>query len=107
MGAALGGVLAVDKAVIIVAVLTVDMSESGLEVLVLDVDDGIEGLAFHVVFQEVEETVFGVITFTVIVETESAIEVAVVPYATFYVLAYEMVVAEKFGVGYKLDKGAG
>ena len=107
VGAAFGGVLAVDEAVVVVAALAVDVGEGGFEVLVLDVDDRVEGLAFDVVLKEVEEAVFGVVALVVIIEREAAVEVAVVPYAAFDVFVDEVEVAEEFAVGDELHEGAG
>ena len=47
--AAFGGVLAVDEGIEIIVRLPVNMGESGLEVAVLNVYDGVEAFAFHVV----------------------------------------------------------
>ena len=107
MGAALGGVLSVDKTVVVVAVLSVDVGECSLEVVVLDVDDGVKGLALHVVFQQVEEAVFRVVAAVVVVERESAVEVTVVPDAAFHIFVDEMVIAEEFTVRDEFHQSAG
>ena len=49
--AAFGGVLSVDKGIEVVARLPIHMGESGFKVAVLDVDDGVEAFAFHIVLQ--------------------------------------------------------
>ena len=56
MGAALNGMLTIDERVILLAIL-VGMGKGYLDVLALQVDDGIEGIAGHAVLQQVFETV--------------------------------------------------
>ncbi len=107
MGTALGCMLTIDKRVIIVGILTVDMGESCLEIVILDVDDGIESRTLHIVLEEIEKAVFGVVALVVVVESKSAIQITIVPDTTLYIFIYKMVVAKKFGVGDKLDEGAG
>ena len=78
------------------------MRESGLEVAIFDMDDGVEAFAFHVVLQQVEEAVFGVIAFIVVDQTQATIEVGVVPDALLDVLIDVVVVAKQGGVGDEL-----
>ena len=57
MGTSLGGVLAVDKGVVVVVVLSRNMSKSSLEIAILDMYDRIERISLQVILQQVEETV--------------------------------------------------
>ena len=106
VGAALGGVLAVDEGEVVVVALAVDVGEGGLEVAVFDVDDGVERVALEVVLQQVEQAVLGVVAALVVVHGEAAVEVAVVPDALLDVFADEVVVAEELVVGDELHQGA-
>ena len=106
VGAAFGGVLAVDEGIVVVVVLAGDVGEGGLEVAFLDVDDGVEWVGLQVVLQQVEQAVLGVVALAVVVHGEPAVEVGVVPDAFLNVFAEEVVVAEEFAVGDELDEGA-
>ena len=106
MGAAFGGVLAVDKRIEIVARLPVDMGESSLKVAVFNMDERIEAFAFHVVLQQVEQSVFGIVTFVVVNERETPVQVGVVPNALFNVFVHIVVVAEKCRIWNELYQGA-
>ena len=106
MGAAFGGVLAVDERIKIVARLTVHMRESSLKVAVLDVNDGIEAFTFHVVLQQVEEAVLRIIAFVVVNQAQASVEVGIVPNALFDVFVHIVVVAKQRRVRDELGQSA-
>ena len=99
--AALGCVLPIDEGIIVVAVLTVDMGESSLKILVLDMDDGVQRLAFHVVLQQVQQSVLRIVSALVIVEGQPPIQIAIIPHSTLHILADEMEVTEQLRVRHK------
>ena len=93
--AAFGGMLSVDKGIEVVTRLPVHVSESGFKVAVLDVYDGVEAFAFHVVLQEVEEAILGIIAFVVVDQAQAAVEVGIVPHALLDVFIHIVKVTEK------------
>ena len=104
--AAFSRVLTVDKGIEVVARLPVDMRESGLEVAIFDMDDGVEAFAFHVVLQQVEEAILGVIAFVVVNQTQTTVEVSIVPDALLDVFIHIVVITEQSGVGDELGQCA-
>ena len=105
VGAAHGGMLPVDKGVVVFPVGIV-MSEGDLDVLVLEVSDRVKGFAIEFVFKQVAETVLRFKLFAVIKEGESAVEVGVVPEHVLDVVVAETALAKDFGVGVKSQLGA-
>ena len=83
------------------------MGESGLEVAVLDMDDGVEAFAFHVVLQQVEEAVLGIIAFVVVNQAQATIEIGIVPNALLNIFIDVVIVAEKSSIRDELSDGAG
>ena len=106
VGAAHGGVLAIDEGVVILAVGVV-VGKGDFDVLVLQVGDRVKRFAVEFVFEEIAETVLGFEFFTVVEEGEAAVEVGVVPEHILDVIVAEAALAEDFGVGIEAEFGAG
>ena len=105
MCAALGGVLPVDKGVVLFAVL-VGVCEGNLDVLSFQVDDVVKAFAGHVVFQQVLQPVAGNDALAVVNEGEARIQVGVVAQQGFYELVLEGIVQEECGVRFEEDIGS-
>ena len=103
--AALGGVLPVDKGVVLFAVL-VGVCEGNLDVLSFQVDDVVKAFAGHVVFQQVLQPVAGNDALAVVNEGEARIQVGVVAQQGFYELVLEGIVQEECGVRFEEDIGS-
>lgn len=98
VGAALGGVLAVDKRVKLLAILP-GVGYHHLDVVALQVDYRIEGLVGHRVLEEVFETAARVVAFAVEDDGEAGVEEGVVLDQGDDELLAVAVVAEDGGVG--------
>src|SRR5258708_6829744 len=106
VGAAHGGVLAVDERPVFLAVV-VAVGEGDLDVLALEVDDGVERLAAELLGQEVLEAVLRFERLAVEREGEAAVEEGVVPEHVLDELhAILEVLAEELLVGGEGDDGA-
>ncbi len=104
--AAHGGVLAVDERPVFLAVVGA-VGERHLDVLALEVDDGVERLARELLGEEVLEAVLRAKGLAVECEGEAAVEEGVVPQHILDELgAVAEVAAEKLFVGRKLDERA-
>ena len=103
VGTALGGVLAVDKAVVFFTVLLVHMGECIFQVFVHDMHDRIKRAAVHVVFQQVFQPVLAFYLVLVVADGQAVVQVGVVPQHGFDVFLDEVVVAEHFRVGAEAD----
>jgi hypothetical protein len=107
VGAAHGGVLAVDEGPVFLAVVLA-VGDGDLDVLALEVDDGVEGLAGEFLGEEVLQAVLRLEGFAVEREGEAAVEEGVVPEHVLDELGAELeVLAEELLVGRELDEGAG
>ena len=102
MCTALGGVLPVDKGVVLFTVL-IGMCEGNLDVLSFQVDDVVKAFAGHVVFQQVLQPVAGDDALSVVNEGEARIQVGVVAQQGFYELVLEGIVVEERVVRFKED----
>lgn len=106
VGAALGGVLAVDEGVDFVAVAA-GVGESAFDVLTLEVDDGVEGIFGEFGGDEVGEAVFAAEFFAVEDEGEAGVEPGVVAkHLAHEVESVAVVLSERFFVGMENDTGA-
>jgi len=85
--------LAVYKAVVIFSVLG-SVRHGHLNVITLQVDDGVKAFAVHIVIEEVDETVARDYLVAVEVDDHTRIEVRVVFHHALNVLGYVMKVAE-------------
>ena len=103
MCAALGGVLSVDEAVILLAVV-IAMRHSDLEIPGLEVYYRVEALLGHVVHEEVDHTVLAFKLLAVVGERESLIEIGIVFEHLDDELVAVGVVLEDLGVGSELDE---
>ena len=99
------GVLAVDKGVIFLAVL-VGVGQHYLYVLPLEMDDGVEGIVCHVLFQQVEKAVARYVSFSVVIYLESGVEVGIVVDHCLDKLLPEGEVAEEGVVGKEFHAGS-
>ena len=102
MGASQGGVLSVDKGVVLLSVL-VAVGEGYLYVLALQVDDVVERVAGHAVGQQVAQSVAAEDAVAVEENGEAGVEIGVVAEHGFYELLPEGVVLEKRVVGLEED----
>ena len=104
MGSALGGVLAVDEAVVVLPV-SLGVGQGHLDVVSPKVDNGVAGLCAQVLFDEVLEAILTVDLLTIEDEGQSAVEVGVIPQQALDVLTAVLVALEDRGV--RLEPGAG
>ena len=104
MGAAEGGMLAVDKRVILLAGL-IRVRKRNLDILALQMNDRIKRLSGHVLPQEVHQTVFGMKLHPVVFDGEAGIEVGVIAQERLDILASELIILKKAlaGIGLELD----
>ena len=77
MGTALNGVLAIDEGIILLAIL-VGMREGDLDVVPLEMDDGIEGIAGHTVLQQILQTPTGEDATTIVHNGQPRIQISIV-----------------------------
>ena len=94
MGAALCGVLTIDKGVVLFAIL-IGMGEGYLDVVALHVDYGVETGGGHIVGEEVLQTIATGNATTIIHDGESLIEIGVVAEHRLYDVVVELVVLEQ------------
>ncbi len=100
VGAALRGVLSVDEAVVLLAVL-VGMGEGYLYVLALQVYDGVEGIAGHAVLQQVLQSAARQYAPVVVHDGQPRVQVGVVAQHGLHNLVVELVVLEQRVVRFK------
>ena len=99
---ALGGVLSVDKGVVLFAVLA-GVREGYLDVFSFQVYDVVKAFAGHVVFQQVLQSVAGNYALSVVNKGKPRIQVGVVAQQRFYKLVLEGIVVEERVVRLKED----
>ncbi len=104
MRAALGGMLAVDERIILLAVL-VGMRKHHLDVVALQMDDRIERIGSQVLAQQVEEAVAAVIAFPVEIYLEYGVEIGVIVDHRLHEVQIVAVVAEERIVGPETHHG--
>ena len=105
MGSALRGMLAIDERIIFFAIL-VGMGEGNLDIIALQMDDGIEGIAGHTVFQQILQTMTRENATTIIHDDQSRIQIGIVAQHVFHNLIVELIVVEHRCVGLEIDIGA-
>jgi hypothetical protein len=103
--AALGGVLAVDEAVVLLAVV-VGVGDGHFDIITTQVDDGIQRIAIHLRHQQVQQTVLALEPLAVVVDREAGVQVAVVPQQPLDVLIAEGVIMEHLRIGFEDDPRA-
>ena len=102
VGAALGGVLSVDKRVILLAIL-VGMCKGYLYVLALDVYDGVKRVGGHGVGKEVGKTIARQYAMTVVHDGKTRVEVGIVAQHRLHDVVVERVVNEERWVWLEVD----
>ena len=102
MGTALDGVLAVDERVVLLTVL-VGMGEGDFNVLTLQVDNGIEGIAGHTVLQQIFQTMTGDDATAIIHDGQARVQVSIVAEHILHDLIVVGVVLEEGIVWFEED----
>lgn len=105
VGAAHGGVLAVDEGVVVLAVRVV-VGERDFDVGITQVDDRIHRFAIQLVFEQVFEAVLGLNFFAVVDDGQPAVQVGVVPEHVFDVVVAKADLAKDFGVRIETQRRA-
>ena len=105
MGAALNRVLTVDEGIIFLAVL-VGVGQRNFDVLALQMDDGVERVVGHSVFQQVFQAVARQDSPTVVHNRQTRIQIGIVAQHRFDDVVVERVVFEKRVVGFEEDERA-
>ena len=77
MGTTLRGVLSVDEGVVLLAIL-VGVGKSNLDILPFEMDDVVQPLTGHVVFEEVFQTVTRKDSLTIVDKSETRIKIGIV-----------------------------
>ena len=77
VGTALDGVLTVHEGVVLLAGLR-GMGQGDLDVLTLQVDDGVERIYGHVLGQQIEQAVLGCVFLAVVDQRQAGVEVGIV-----------------------------
>jgi len=103
VSAALRGVLPVDEAMILLAIL-VCMCEGDLDILTLDMDDGVKAVYGHVVVEQIFQSVAALDTPTVIHDGQSGVEIGVVAQHGLHDFVVELIVLEQGVVGLEEDE---
>ena len=103
MGTALRGMLAVDEGIVLLAIL-VGMGEGYLDVVALQMDNGVQGIVRHAVLQQVFQPVTRQDATTVIHDGQAGIQVGVVAQHVLDDVVLELVVLEQLGVGIGLEE---
>ena len=93
MRTTLGGVLAIDKRIVVFAVGSA-MCKCDFDVVIFEVNNWIERIAIHVVFEKVFEAIFGIVFFAVVVDRKPPIQVAVVPHHFVEVGGFKAILLE-------------
>ena len=106
VGSSLGGVLAVDEGVVFLAIL-VGMGEGYLDIVAFEVDNGIEGVIGHAVFQQVLQSVTRENAPPVVHDGKSGIQIGVVAQHVLHNVVMKPIVLEELGivVGLEVDIG--
>jgi len=105
VGAAVGGILAVDERKIVLAVV-VGMGEGDLELLALVVAELVDVVLAHLGVEKVQESVLRHVFLAVEVQDETGVEVGIVPDALFEEFEVEREIVEEFAVRNEFDEGA-
>ena len=105
MGTALGGVLAVDKGIVLLALASLRMGKSHFDVFAAQVNNLVHYLTAQVVGQKILEAVLGIILLAVEVNREARIQVDIIPNHPLDVLHLKAVVAKNGRVGRKHHLG--
>ena len=105
VGTALSGVLAVDKRMVFFAILT-GMGEGYLDVVALEVDDGIDAIVGHGIVEQVFKAVAAQDAPAVVHDGKPRVEISVVAEHGFHEIVVERIILEQGGIGLKMDIGA-
>ena len=105
MGTSLCGVLAVDKRVVFLAVL-VGVGEGNLDIFAFEVDDGVEGIVGHPVFQQVLQTVARQDAPAIVHDGQASIQVGIVAEHVFHDVIVKRILLEQRVVWFEVDVGA-
>ena len=105
VGAALDGVLTVDERIVLLTIL-VGMRQRNLDVLALQVDNGIERVVGHAILQQILQTIARKDAATVVHDGQTGVQIGVVAEHVFHDIVVERVVLEQRVVGFEEDVGA-
>ena len=105
MGTTLRRVLTIDKRIVLFAIL-VGMGESNLNILTLQMDNGIERIIGHAVFQQILQSVTGEDATTIIHDGQPDIQIGIVAEHVLHDFIMELIIMEHFRVWFKIDIGA-
>src|SRR5574344_218854 len=103
---ALSSMLAVHERIVLLSVL-VGMGKSNLNVLTLQMDDGIEGIRSHAVFQQVLQAVARKDPTAIVHDGQPGIEIGIVAEHVLHDFIMEFIVQEQRGIRLKKDVGTG
>lgn len=101
---ALGGMLAVHKAVVVFAVL-VAVRKGDFDIVCLKVSHRVTDRIVHVVLQQVQKAVRAVVGLAVHDERKAIVQVGVVPYLFFHVARQETEILENACIRFEIDLG--
>ena len=105
VGSALRGVLTIDKRIVLLAIL-IGMGEGNLDILSLQMDDGIEGIGTHAVLEQVLQTTTAEDAATIIHNGETGVQIGIVAKHVLHDVIVELIVLEQRIIGLEVDIGA-
>ena len=100
--ATLRGVLAVDEAVVLLTIL-IGVGKGYLDILALQVDDGVERVVGHAILQQILQTMTAQYTPAVIHNGQSRIQIGVVAEHVLHNVVVELVTLEEFVISVRLE----
>ncbi len=103
MGTTLRGVLTINKGIVLLAIL-IGMGKGNLDILTLQMDDGVKRLVGHTVFQQILQSMTGEDTSTIIHDGQSDIQIGIVAEHILHYLIMKLVVLEEFGIVVGLEE---
>ena len=105
MGSSLNGMLSVDKRMVFFAILLIGMCERNLNIFASQVNNVVERLRVHRVFQQVFQSVAADDAAVVIVDFQSCVQVGIVAEHGFNKLRLEFIVQEEGSIGFEINIG--
>ena len=102
MRTALCGMLSVDERIVFLAVL-VGMGKGHLDIVTLQMDDGIQRVVGHAVFQQIFQSMTRENTTTIVHDGQTRVQIGVVAQHVLHNVVLELIVLEQRVVGFKVD----
>ena len=100
--AALSSVLSIDEGVVLLAIL-VGMRKGHLDIVALQMDNGVQRVVGHAVFQQIFQSMTRENTTTIVHDGQTRVQIGVVAQHVLHNVVLELIVLEQRVVGFKVD----